>query len=49
MCIRDRLYDAYGSYTTVWWVGIAVGVFSSLVHLPVKEEYRLAKPDPSNA
>ena len=43
------LYDAYGSYTTVWWVGIAVGVFSSLVHLPVKEEYRLAKPDPSNA
>ena len=35
------LYDAYGSYTTVWWVGIAVGVFSSLIHLPVKEESRL--------
>ena len=35
------LYDAYGSYTAVWWVGIAVGVFSSLIHLPVKEESRL--------
>ena len=32
------LYDTYGSYTTVWWIGIAVGVFSSLVHLPVREE-----------
>ena len=39
------LYDAYGSYTTVWWVGIAVGVFSSLVHLPVREEYRLNRAE----
>ena len=35
------LYDMYGSYTTVWWIGIAVGVFSSLIHIPVKEEPRL--------
>ena len=35
------LYDAYGSYTTVWWIGIAVGVFSSLIHLPVREEPRV--------
>ncbi|MBH33560.1 MAG: MFS transporter [Euryarchaeota archaeon] len=35
------LYDVYGSYTIVWWVGIAVGVFSSLIHLPVREESRL--------
>lgn len=35
------LYDAYGSYTTVWWIGIAVGIFSSLIHIPVKEEPRL--------
>ena len=35
------LYDMYGSYTTVWWIGIAVGVFSSLIHLPVREEPRL--------
>ena len=36
------LYDVYGSYTIVWWIGIAVGVFSSLIHLPVREESRLA-------
>ena len=35
------LYDIYGSYTIVWWIGIAVGVFSSLIHLPVKEEPRV--------
>jgi len=35
------LYDAYGSYTTVWWIGIAVGIFSSLIHLPVREEPRI--------
>ncbi len=43
------LYDLSGSYTTVWWIGIAVGVFSSLIHLPVKEEFRLANPEPSPA
>ena len=36
------LYDAYGSYTTVWWIGIAVGIFSSLIHLPVREEPRIS-------
>ena len=30
-------YDIYGSYDIVWWVGIGVGVFSAIVHLPVKE------------
>ena len=35
------LYDMYGSYTAVWWLGIAVGVFSALIHLPVKEEPRV--------
>jgi len=39
------LYDSYGSYTTVWWIGIAVGVFSALIHLPVKEEFRLSNRD----
>jgi MFS family permease len=35
------LYDVYGSYTIGWWIGIAVGVFSSLIHIPVREESRL--------
>jgi len=31
-------YDIYGSYNLVWWVGIGVGVFSAIIHLPVKEK-----------
>jgi len=30
-------YDLYGSYNIVWWVGIGVGAFSAIIHLPVKE------------
>ena len=35
--LGGRLYDIYGNYTLVWWIGIGVGAFSALVHLPVKE------------
>ncbi len=31
-------YDIYGSYTIVWWVGIGVGAFSAVIHLPIKEK-----------
>ena len=31
-------YDLYGSYDIVWWVGIGVGAFSAIIHLPVKEK-----------
>ncbi|HHW33518.1 MAG TPA: MFS transporter [Paracoccus solventivorans] len=31
------LYDVYGDYTVVWWVGVGVGAFSALIHLPVRE------------
>tara|TARA_Y100000768_G_C23956801_1_gene673256 strand:- start:395 stop:1645 length:1251 start_codon:yes stop_codon:yes gene_type:complete len=30
-------YDMYGSYNIVWWVGIGVGAFSAIIHLPIKE------------
>ncbi len=30
-------YDAYGSYTLVWWVGVGVGAISALAHLPIRE------------
>ena len=30
-------YDLYGSYDAVWWVGIGVGAFSAVVHLPIRE------------
>lgn len=36
--LGGRMYDAYGTYTTVWWIGIAVGAFSAIVHLPVREK-----------
>ncbi len=36
--LGGRLYDAYGDYTLVWWIGVGVGAFSALVHLPVKEK-----------
>ncbi|RKT32459.1 putative MFS family arabinose efflux permease [Roseovarius halotolerans] len=35
--LGGRMYDVYGDYTMVWWVGVGVGAFSALVHLPVKE------------
>jgi MFS family permease len=35
--LGGRMYDLYGSYTVVWWIGIGVGLFSAIVHLPVKE------------
>jgi MFS family permease len=35
--LGGRMYDIYGSYTAVWWIGVAVGAFSAIVHLPVKE------------
>ena len=31
-------YDIYGSYHIVWWVGIGVGLFSAIIHLPIKEK-----------
>jgi MFS family permease len=36
--LGGRMYDAYGTYTTVWWIGVAVGAFSAIVHLPVREK-----------
>lgn len=39
--LGGRMYDIYGDYTAVWWIGIAVGAFSAIVHLPIKEN-RLA-------
>ncbi len=35
--LGGRLYDVYGDYTMVWWVGVGVGAFSALIHLPIKE------------
>lgn len=43
--LGGRLYDLYGDYTLVWWVGVGVGLFSAVVHLPIRE--RPATPQPA--
>lgn len=35
--LGGALYDMYGNYTLVWWIGVGIGAFSALVHLPVNE------------
>jgi MFS family permease len=42
--LGGRLYDLYGTYDLVWWVGVGVGAFSAIVHLPVKERRSAALP-----
>jgi len=36
--LGGRMYDLTGDYTLVWWIGVGVGAFSALVHLPVREK-----------
>jgi MFS family permease len=35
--LGGRMYDLYGDYRLVWWVGVGVGLLSAIVHLPVNE------------
>ncbi len=31
------LFDQFGSYDVVWWLGVALGLFAALIHLPINE------------
>ncbi len=43
--LGGRMYDLYGDYTMVWWIGVGVGAFSAIVHLPIRETLRpVAQP-----
>ena len=42
--LGGRMYDLTGGYTVVWWVGIGVGAFSALIHLPIREARGAAVP-----
>ncbi len=35
--LGGRLFDTYGSYEFMWWVCVALGLISALMHLPIKE------------
>ena len=49
--LGGKLYDVTQSYQIVWWIGVALGVFAGLIHLPIKEASvaRLAAADPAGA
>lgn len=36
--LGGSMYDQFGSYDMVWWVGVGVGAFSAIIHLPVREQ-----------
>lgn len=44
--LGGKLYDQFGSYDPVWWMGAALGIFAALVHLPIREKRsdRFAEP-----
>ncbi len=31
------LYDIFGSYDPVWWLGVLLGLFAAVVHMPIRE------------
>lgn len=41
--LGGKMYDLTGGYTTVWWVGVGVGAFSAIVHLPIRERPLMAQ------
>ncbi len=42
--LGGKMYDLTSDYTLVWWIGVGVGAFSAIVHLPVRE-----RPHPAMA
>jgi MFS family permease len=43
------IFEATGSYDMLWWIGIALGIFAALVHLPIRDAPapRAAAPAPA--
>ncbi len=49
--LGGRIFDASGSYLGMWWAAVALGLFATVLHLPIKERAgRLARAEttPSN-
>lgn len=41
--LGGMMYDITGDYTLVWWIGVGVGAFSAIVHLPIREKPLVAQ------
>ncbi len=41
--LGGKLFDIYGGYDVVWWVGVGIGAFSALIHLPIRETRPVAQ------
>ena len=35
--LGGKMFDITGDYTLVWWIGVGVGAFSAIIHLPIRE------------
>jgi predicted MFS family arabinose efflux permease len=35
--LGGRIYDAVGNYDAMWWLSVALGVGSALLHWPIRE------------
>lgn len=46
--LGGRLYDTTGTYDTVWWAGVVLGLLAALIHLPINER-PLARLQPESA
>ncbi len=49
--LGGRLYDQYGTYDVVWWLGVALGLFAAIMHWPIREARAPAfsVPEPAKA
>ncbi len=36
--IGGAMFDYVGNYNAVWWIGVGVGLFSAIIHLPINEK-----------
>ncbi|MDB5524264.1 MAG: permease [Rhizobium sp.] len=41
------LYDRFGTYDPVWWIGVALGLFAAVVHIPIREAVVPGRPVPA--
>ncbi len=35
--LGGRLYDLYGTYDVVWWLGVVLAVAAAALHAPIRE------------